>query len=78
MTDIRSNNLPAAIVAEAAVRLIEAAGGTNDDWPFIITRADRGWCAGEIARSYVRVHFQKSDIRRRRLLTKLTKLGARS
>lgn len=72
------NNLSPAVIAETAVRLVEAAGGVNDDWPFITNRAGRGWCAAAIARAYVRGHFEKGDIRRRRMLANLTKLGAKA
>lgn len=75
---IRSNNLPPSTIAELAVRLVEAAGGANDDWGYIVERAGRGWSASEIARSYVRAHFRKGDIRRRRLLVGLTKQGAKA
>ena len=76
--NLNCNNLPAHTIAELAVRAIELAGGINDDWNFIVERAGRGWPAGAIARAYVRRHFPKGDIHRRRLLVGLTKLGARA
>lgn len=77
MTTINNNNLAPAVIAELAVRLVERAGGVNDDWGYVVERADRGWTAAEIARAYVRSHFPKGDIRRRRMLVGLTRQGAR-
>jgi hypothetical protein len=74
--ELHRNDLPAGVIAERAVRAVEAVGGVNDDWPYIVARAAAGWTAAEIARGYVRKHYCKGDIRRRRMLTALTKLGA--
>lgn len=76
-SDLTTNALPAHFIAEVAVRVLEDAGQSNEDWGYIVERAGRGWCAAEIARGYVRTHYRKGDIRRRRLLTALTRLGAR-
>jgi hypothetical protein len=75
MAEIFDNNLSPQQIGEIAARLIESAGGFPD-FAYIATRADRGWCAGEIARAYVRSRYPVGDITRRRLLTALTKLGA--
>ena len=75
--DLYSNNLPAATIAEIAVRLVESAGGTNYDYGYFVKRAGRGWCAAEIARAYVRSQYGKGNPTRRRLLVCLTKFGAK-
>lgn len=77
-TDINTNNSQPSFIAEIATKLICACGIVKANQAFINDRANRGWTAAEIARSYVRNHFSKGDKQRRQMLTTLTKLGAKA
>lgn len=73
------NDLSAGNIIDLTTGLIVEAGCAyyaHADLAFIRERADKGWSAAEIARSFIRATFAKDNPPRRRFLTALTKLGA--
>jgi hypothetical protein len=73
-----TNQLSVQTIVATTISLLNSAGDklAQLDHKWITERAEKGWCAAEIARACVRTNFDKSNPLRRRFLTALTKLGA--
>lgn len=69
------NDIPVNVVISRSRQLIEEAGDCADD-DYIAIRAGRGWCVAEIARGHAMRHFEKGSLRRRQVLTEMSRLGA--